>query len=122
VTANSVVRYKQARFAHAARVPCRYCGRLLGRGDATVDHKWPRSRGGDNARENLTIACPECNVDKGSMTFEEFKASPTLPTRCRAHLKIYPAEPVVEKRALKDGTTWSRVLDEFDPDRERWKA
>ena len=117
-----VGRYKKRRFDKAAQIPCRYCGRVLVRSTATVDHKWPRSRGGSNAVTNLTIACFDCNNDKGSMTFDEFKASSKLPARCRFYLRVHPKDPFVETRATKDGLTWSKVIDEVDPDRERWKA
>jgi len=86
MTAYSVKRYKANRFGTKPQLPCRYCGKLLTRDLATVDHKNPLSRGGKNNHENLTIACGDCNVDKGDMTFEEFKQSPSLPLRCRLHL------------------------------------
>jgi Restriction endonuclease len=50
---------------------CVYCG-----ADAShVDHIHPRSRGGSDAIENLAPSCSVCNVAKGSMTLEEWRAA-----------------------------------------------
>jgi 5-methylcytosine-specific restriction endonuclease McrA len=45
---------------------CYYCSCKLGkqRGDYTVDHVIPISRGGSNAPSNLVITCPSCNFSK----------------------------------------------------------
>ena len=60
---------------------CSYCGRLLFKKDATVDHIVPvhaaermrlvrwlyrREEGGINSAKNLTTACSRCNSAKGS--------------------------------------------------------
>lgn len=48
---------------------CRYCGdrhRPL-----TVDHVWPRSRGGRTTWDNVVAACGPCNRAKGDRTPEE---------------------------------------------------
>jgi 5-methylcytosine-specific restriction endonuclease McrA len=42
--------------------------------EPTVDHKIPRSRGGDNQVANLVWACITCNQLKGTQTAEEFLA------------------------------------------------
>lgn len=36
----------------------------------TVDHIWPKSKGGSDKIENLTPACNRCNTEKGSNTTE----------------------------------------------------
>ncbi len=50
---------------------CQYCGRS----DAvlTVDHVFPRARGGEETWENLVCACVHCNNKKGDRTPEEAK-------------------------------------------------
>lgn len=53
---------------------CTYCKIELTYEQTTIDHKIPRSRGGTDDPENLTIACEECNGRKRSMTVEEFLA------------------------------------------------
>ncbi len=48
---------------------CQYCGYT---GDKlSIDHVIPRSRGGDDSWENVTIACLTCNVEKGNRTPQE---------------------------------------------------
>ncbi|MGO4201088.1 HNH endonuclease [Rhodococcus sp. TAF43] len=47
---------------------CAYCG---GRGANTVDHVYPRSRGGGDTYGNLVAACADCNGRKTDRTPEE---------------------------------------------------
>lgn len=48
---------------------CQYCGRE-GR-DLTIDHVFPRHRGGPHVWENLVSACKTCNHSKAGRTPEE---------------------------------------------------
>ena len=48
---------------------CQYCGTL--KPPLTIDHVFPRNRGGRDTWENLVCACPECNSKKGNRTPEE---------------------------------------------------
>lgn len=43
---------------------CYYCGRRLVK--YHVDHVIPLSRGGSDGAENKVLACPDCNLSKGS--------------------------------------------------------
>lgn len=44
---------------------CTWCGTPATKGNGlTIDHIIPLSRGGTNARENLTVACYRCNRKK----------------------------------------------------------
>ena len=47
---------------------CQYCG---SRERLTLDHVQPKSRGGQDAWENLVAACSRCNNRKGNRTPEE---------------------------------------------------
>ena len=47
---------------------CQYCGI---KSDLTLDHVFPKSRGGGDSWENLVTACNRCNVRKGNRTPEE---------------------------------------------------
>jgi 5-methylcytosine-specific restriction endonuclease McrA len=53
---------------------CVYCHEPL-EADYHVDHIVPLIRGGDNGPENLAIACPTCNLSKGSKLLAEWKGS-----------------------------------------------
>lgn len=50
---------------------CQYCGQAPGRGQLTLDHVLPRSRGGETTWENVVAACRACNMHKGNRTPEE---------------------------------------------------
>jgi len=45
---------------------CVWCGHAPWRTDLTVEHIFPRSRGGRTSPENLTIACRACNKRRGT--------------------------------------------------------
>jgi 5-methylcytosine-specific restriction endonuclease McrA len=49
---------------------CQYCEKFIALSDATVDHVFPKSRGGKNTWENVTLACSKCNQKKGSRLLE----------------------------------------------------
>lgn len=44
---------------------------------ATVEHVLPLSRGGFHVRENVALACWQCNVRKNARTYEEWQAPAT---------------------------------------------
>ncbi len=49
---------------------CRYCGCEC-IDDLSIDHVFPRSRGGSDKPGNLVVACVSCNSRKGDRTPEE---------------------------------------------------
>lgn len=49
---------------------CQYCGCSH---NLTIDHVFPKSRGGKDTWENLVTACDDCNVKKGDRTPDEAK-------------------------------------------------
>lgn len=48
---------------------CQYCG--VDDAKMTIDHVFPKSRGGRDTWENLVAACVKCNNKKGNRTPEE---------------------------------------------------
>ena len=52
---------------------CYYCGDVLTRRSASIDHKFPRSRGGSEETENKCLCCKACNHKKDDLTVEEFR-------------------------------------------------
>jgi len=48
---------------------CLYCGDK--NNNLTIDHVYPKSRGGKNSWKNFATACFDCNVRKGNRTPEE---------------------------------------------------
>ena len=47
---------------------CVYCG---SRGEE-IEHIVPRSKGGTNSVENLTLSCRKCNISKGNLSLKAF--------------------------------------------------
>lgn len=59
----------EIRFIWWSRSPhCIYCGRRMRLGRSTMDHVWPRSRGGSDYWPNLVLSCRGCNKAKGDRT------------------------------------------------------
>lgn len=56
---------------------CMKCGKKVSRKNFHVDHIIPLSAGGDEwALSNLEVACPECNLQKGSKQEIEYVVLP----------------------------------------------
>ncbi|HEV2787160.1 MAG TPA: HNH endonuclease [Solirubrobacteraceae bacterium] len=51
---------------------CVWCGRALWRGDLTLEHVVPRSRGGHMTSDNALIACRRCNRRRGSRPVDAY--------------------------------------------------
>jgi 5-methylcytosine-specific restriction endonuclease McrA len=63
---------------------CAYCGTK--NVPLEIEHIIPKSRGGTNKIDNLTIACHSCNQRKGNKTAEEFGYS-EVQKQVKRHLK-----------------------------------
>lgn len=50
---------------------CRYCSKTTR--PFTIDHILPRSKGGSNELDNLTISCVSCNLSKGDKLLSEWQ-------------------------------------------------
>lgn len=53
---------------------CAYCGKEIRSLDFHGDHIVPVSRGGSDAIDNIAVSCKPCNVEKGTMTGDEYRA------------------------------------------------
>lgn len=53
---------------------CPYCEQPIPYREVSIDHMQPRSRGGPDVKENLVWCCRTCNLTKGALTVQEFKA------------------------------------------------
>lgn len=58
---------------------CVYCEKQLEPHELSVDHVYPKSRGGKETWDNLVTSCKTCNCTKGDRTPEE--ASMRIKTR-----------------------------------------
>ncbi len=50
---------------------CQYCAKIGAPSELTLDHVFPRSRGGHSNWDNLVACCKRCNNRKGNLTPEE---------------------------------------------------
>lgn len=64
---------KEKIFKERKFLPCCFCDRLLQFYEATIEHIIPASKGGPSIMENLTISCRDCNSNRSSMSFNEWK-------------------------------------------------
>lgn len=55
---------------------CQYCGEKVNQKNATLDHFIPKSKNGDDSKDNLKTCCLACNSIKSGKTYEE--AAPLL--------------------------------------------
>ena len=73
---------------------CQYCGQE--RGNLTVDHVIPRSKGGDSGWENIVACCAPCNRRKGDRLPRQANMVPrTKPRAPGSTVFIHVAAPVI---------------------------
>ena len=74
---------------------CAYCGKVFSSPkEATVDHIFPRIKGGTNEMENILFACKTCNSSKGDRDMfgwyvEHFHTFPSIYLTATYLKKIY---------------------------------
>ena len=55
---------------------CWYCGKeFKNKAELTIDHVFPRSKGGANDMDNIIMVCKTCNSSKGNMDLFEWYAT-----------------------------------------------
>jgi len=85
---------------------CQYCGDRKGVTELTLDHIFPRSRGGDNSPLNVVTACMTCNNRKSNRTPEEARM-PLLTSQSALRVKL---ERVVLCHYAEARTEWRKYL------------
>lgn len=58
--------YKMLKNRHGGHVPCFVCKNPVDKDDATLEHIYPRSKGGTDDLNNLSISHTKCNHDRGN--------------------------------------------------------
>ncbi|HLL14355.1 MAG TPA: HNH endonuclease [Pyrinomonadaceae bacterium] len=93
---------------------CQYCGERKLPAVLTLDHIYPRSRGGDNSPVNIVTACLDCNNRKGNRTPDEARM-PLLTTQTALRVRL---ERVVLCHYAEARPEWRKYLflDETDAD------
>ena len=85
---------------------CQYCGRRLPKSQLTVDHVYPRSRGGKTAWDNVVCACQRCNAQKGDKT----------PREAGMRLLKRPRQPSYPALVILCSAPMRRAWDKYVPD------
>jgi 5-methylcytosine-specific restriction endonuclease McrA len=97
---------KRLRIYMRDKFRCQYCGDKKNASELTLDHIFPRSRGGDNSPVNIVTACLVCNNRKGSRTPEEARM-PLLTTQSALRVKL---ERVVLCHYAEARAEWRKYL------------
>ncbi|MBM3987832.1 MAG: HNH endonuclease [Planctomycetes bacterium] len=83
---------------------CQYCGRRPGTKELSIDHVFPRARGGRSSWENCVLACTDCNHRKRDRT----------PDEAGMRLRKLPAKPrwspILEVPVGRVRQSWSRFV------------
>ena len=94
---------------------CFYCGKTVS--DFEVEHMRPKSKGGSNRIDNLTLSCHDCNEKKGTLTAEEFIQQILPAKKAATKLKQLPKEKQLFKYMAHMNTTrWAL----YDAIKERY--
>ena len=76
-------RFNKLRMFRRDHYLCQYCGEALTSANVSLDHVFPKSRGGKDSWENCVTSCKLCNNKKNDKTPEEagmkLKKIPTKP-------------------------------------------
>jgi 5-methylcytosine-specific restriction endonuclease McrA len=87
---------------------CQYCGRRHKAKNLTLDHVFPRSRGGRDTWSNLVAACHSCNGLKGDRTPDEARM-PLLSVPCRPPSWL-AFEVRKHSRSREEYRTWMKYI------------
>ena len=83
---------------------CQYCGVQPGASRLTLDHVFPRARGGRMEWTNIVTCCARCNGHKADRTPEQARMQLARPP-------VRPARMCAVARAEAPHTAWSDYLD-----------
>ena len=81
---------------------CQYCCKIFPTEKLTIDHVFPKSRGGEKTWTNLVTACKKCNQKKGNKTPKE---SGMIPIR-----KPVKPKTTILKNINKINEVWKTYL------------
>lgn len=73
---------------------CVYCG-STNRKSLTLDHVFPKAKGGKDSWNNLVTCCKSCNSEKADLTLEEWGKPDPKPKRPHYLMMLKKAEGVI---------------------------
>lgn len=83
------IRYKWSVVLERDKFACQYCSKPVTRRTATRDHVHPQSKGGRTNYNNIVVACPKCNREKGNKTCAEWGKWPKKWPEAPLHI-VFP--------------------------------
>lgn len=86
---------------------CQYCGEYFAAKDLTLDHVIPKSRGGQDSRENLVTCCKPCNRIKGDKSPAE--AGMMLLHKPKP-LTVHTSKYIMRELGLEEDERWGKYL------------
>ncbi len=81
------------------RYACQYCGTQPGPEELTIDHVFPKSRGGLSTWENCLLACVECNKIKANRTPAEAGMPPRKTPKKPTWTTLYQISPRLRRES-----------------------
>lgn len=87
------------------RATCQYCGTKPGHEELTMDHVFPRKRGGKSSWLNCVLSCKPCNSKKADKLMHEVEM--TLRPRPEMRM-VYPTQPAKWNQPYEPA--WSPVF------------
>ena len=90
---------------------CGYCGVAIESHALTIDHIFPKSRGGRNDVENLMLACRPCNGGKGTKSLEEYRLWLGFHRSHTAMTEVRFSQPQVEALVLAGLVDLNALMD-----------
>jgi 5-methylcytosine-specific restriction endonuclease McrA len=89
------------------RFRCQYCGVRFEAKDLTLDHVYPKSRGGPNSWQNLVTCCKPCNRMKADKTLEE--CGMVLLHKPK-QLTVHTSKYLMRRLGLDEDERWGQYL------------
>jgi 5-methylcytosine-specific restriction endonuclease McrA len=86
---------------------CQYCGHKFVAVELTLDHVFPKSRGGKATWENLVTACIACNQKKDDRTPAEAGMVLLHPPK---RLTIHTSKQILRQIGLNEDPEWGEYL------------
>jgi 5-methylcytosine-specific restriction endonuclease McrA len=76
---------------------CQYCGVILTRSTSTIDHVFPKSRGGKTTYANCVACCKPCNNSKRNRTPEEAGITLSRKPKTPSFIVLCNGDPTIPK-------------------------
>ena len=70
---NRMKRRKTALYRGRKQRPCVWCGKMLWKHEATIEHMKPKAEGGSDIIDNLNVSCLKCNNARGNFMVRVYK-------------------------------------------------